>query len=350
MIIYILAALLPLCVVSNYNKLPMCLQTVNRRNSYLFWTLAVLFLIIGFRHESMGTDTIGYLEDFYRFSNLDWKLAIEDTRQEPGFVIFTKVVGLLTNSAEVYQLVYTLLYFVCYYQFLKQFDGNLPFYFLFFFVTLGEFMFFFTGVRQCIAISLCLFSFKYILEKKWYYFAFIILIAYHIHHSVVLFGIVYLMANLKVTKFNMSLYLVIMYFASKYLVSAQMYLNEKLEYNYEIEQADSGMIFLMLISILSFFSYIYVVKNNLSNKLIGVLFNVNIITLFFWLLRLQTRVAERPSFYFLPFSCVLFAYLIKNTRVQILRFGFIAVPFIYYIYRFYTTFRLFNPYRTFLFE
>lgn len=351
MLFYLILALIPLWTCHKYELVSEYQKNLGIRNKYLFWSMFVVFAAIALRHSSIGTDTGGYLEDFLRFGKLGWQDAIDDTRQESGFVIFTKLTSFITSSSKIYQIIYTLIYFTCYYQFAKRLEGKLPFYFLFYFVTLGEFTFFLTGVRQCIAISLCLLSFRYVMEKKWYYFAAIMTLAFTFHHSVVLFFIVYPMANLKVTKYNMILYLIVLYFASTYLLEAQMYLNDRLDYNYEIEETeDSGMIFLLLISILSFLSYHIVFKSKSIGRFMVAVFNVNIVTLFFWFLRLQTRVAERPSFYFLPLSCVLFAYMLRDCKNAMLRLGIIAIPFLYYTYRFFTTFKLFVPYKTFFFE
>lgn len=351
MIFYLLVALLPLLVCHRYDKLPEHTKTLKIRDQYLFWTLIAIFLTIAFRHYSMGTDTNGYLEDFVRFANLDWKAAIDDTRMEPGYVVFSKIIAYITSSPKVFQVIYVAIYFLCYYSFVQKFEGLLPFYFLFFFVALGEYTFFFTGVRQCLAISLCLFSYRFVLSKKWYFFLLTIAVAYTIHHSVVLFLIVYPLSNRKITYYNILLYLGVLYFASNYLLLAQMYLNDKLDYNYEIEAIDSGLIFMLLLFALTIISFIYVIyKNRNVNKIITILFNVNIVTLFFWVLRLQTRVAERPSFYFLPFSCMLFAYVLKDCKDNIVRIGMVIVPLLYFAYRFTTTFKLFVPYKTFFFD
>ena len=343
-------AFLPLVVCYYYQKLPVERQTLRARDSYLLWVMVPVFTSIAIRGYYMGADTGSYIDDFYRFASMDFDSAVMDTRMEPGFVFFSKSIALITSSAKIFQVIYTSIYFVCIYSFIKRFEGTIPFYFLFFFITLGEYLFFFTGVRQCLAISVCLYSYKYIIEKKWVYFVPIIALMYTIHHSVIFFVIVYFLVHFKVSKYNIVLYFITLYFASTYLVDAQSYLNERLDYTYEIEQADSGGIFLTLIALFSAASYHQFSKKMATDSTIRYLFNINIITLFFWVLRLQTRVAERPSFYFLPFSCVLFAYLYTKTKNKSAKYIMIIIPVVYYLYRFTGTFITFVPYKTFFFD
>ena len=350
MLIYILIALLPLWVCNLYNRLPDSRKSAVVRDKYLFWTMLPIFLLIAFRHSSIGSDTGMYLLDLTRFSSMDLKSALEDTRQEAGFVVFTKMIGYITSSPQLYQVIYTSIYFVSFFLFARKQENDLPFYFLFFFITLGEYLFFFTAVRQCIAISFCLLSFIFWSEKKYIFTGLFLFLAYTFHHSAILFVIIYPMMMRKVTQYSIILYLIIMYIGSSYLLEAQMFLNEQLEYVYEIEKVDSGLRFLSLLSILSVLAYVYVFKRNSSSKYAAIFFNANIITLFFWFLRLQTRVAERPSFYFLPFSCFLFAYMYKNVRGQFTRNCILIIPFLYFVYRFFTTYITFVPYRTFFSE
>ena len=346
MLLYLIVVLLPLLACYGYQTLPSQQKNTVERNKLLLWTLFLSFLLVAIRGNEMGPDTLGYWESFSRFSAMSWIDAFEDTRMEMGFVVFTKLIGYVTSSPEVFQVICTTIYFICFYQFAKSFEGDVPFYFLFFFISLGEY-FFFTGIRQCLAISLVLLSYRFVIERKLVWFLAIIALAYTIHHSVLLFLVAYPMANMKVNFFNMACYLVVLLAATTYLEAAQSFLNEQLEYNYEIEKTDNGGIFLVLISILTYFSYVTLYKGVKKNKFMGLLFNLNIVTLFFWVLRLQTRVAERPSFYFLPFSCMLFAYMVKNTRDQLIKWGLILVPLVYYLYRLTSTFKMYLPYKSF---
>ena len=77
--------------------------------------------------------------------------------------------------------------------------------------------------------------------------------------------------------------------------------------------------------------------------------NINFIALLLWILRIQTRVAERPSFYFLFFSCALFAYTlnrVKDRQIYFLaKIAIVVLCLLLYVYRFSTNFASFVPYK-----
>lgn len=134
-------------------------------------------------------------------------------------------------------------------------------------------------------------------------------------------------------------------------MDVQLWINDKFDYNYEIESAGGGLVFLLILILLT--TYSAIVKKKITNDSISnALFNINVLTLFFWILRLQTRVAERPSYYFLPFSCALFACVLGRTsRVGtegVFRYLIIAFTLLLYIYRLFANFSSLVPYTTFL--
>lgn len=345
---YVLLALWPLLMYRCYNRLSEGNKTISRRNTYLFWAMLPMFLAIGLRDVSLGADTSTYWMHFEGLRTMTLIEAYTDTRMEWGYVLLVKLISdYISSSPEIYQILVTLIYFWGFYSFAKLMEDDSPFLFIFFVMTLGMFTFMYTGIRQCIAISLCLYSFRFILVRKWWYFAFILLIAYNIHHSAILFVMAYPMVTRELSVKNFILYIIGLGVASAYLVQAQFFLNEQLEYNYEIEKVDSGLAFLSILCMMSYFAFKYIRKEGVINQLLLAFFNLNIVTLFFWFLRLQTRVAERPSLYFLPVSCALFAVMFKSVNNKSIRFVICSVALFLYVYRFMGTFKGFIPYHTF---
>lgn len=349
MIFYILLALWPLFLWNQYVHLPSVSKTIEKRNKYLVLAMLPMFLTIGLRSSALGADTSTYWMHFEGLGYLSLENAFEDTRMEWGYVLLVKFINqYISQSPEVYQLLMTCIYFIGFYSFAKLMTDDTPFLFVFFLMTLGMYTFMYTGIRQCLAISLSLFSFQYILNKKWWYFAAVIFIAYNIHHSAILFVIAYPMVTRRLNVRNFILYIIAISLASVYLVQAQIFLNEQLDYDYEIEKVDSGLAFLLILLFMSYLAFKTIRNrdNNIDSLLLAFL-NLNIITVFFWILRLQTRVAERPSLYFLPISCALFAVMVKSAKETYLRYAVIALALALYIYRFIGAFKDFVPYHTF---
>ena len=114
-------------------------------------------------------------------------------------------------------------------------------------------------------------------------------------------------------------------------------------------------VILLLLAIFSFllvltvFSTFLVVNNNKLDKASTGLFNVGVIAIICWFLRIFTRVAERPSFYFLFFSCALMGYsmtVVKNKRDRrVIQVIVILICSAYYAYRFATSLSTLVPYQ-----
>lgn len=347
MILYIIIALWPLIMLYSYRVSGN--NSIENKNRFLYLSAIPMFTILAIRGEYMGADTYIYAKHFLEVQNLPLNIAIEDTRMEVGYVIFVKYLGYLTTDPKIYQMTCVTIYFICFMSFAKQLEKTDGFMFFFLVCTLGLFMFMFTGVRQCISMSICLSSYKYLLRRKYIICLVLVLIAFTFHKSSLLFLFALFIWHRKVTFKNLFVYIIILYLVSFYLFEAQMFLNEQFDYNYEIEETSSGGLFLTLILIFTFLSWFVLKKNKSISIYEKGLFNVNIITIFFWFLRLQTRVAERPSYYFLAFSCVLFAHIINKLpqNLSIIRPMIILLCLSLYIYRLLTNYSSILSYQTF---
>ena len=353
MLLYIFVAIFPLWMMTRFNALPLIKQNERRyKILYLFLASLPLFLMIGLRNELMGSDTLVYMRHFSEMRQMSLSEAIESTRMEIGYIYFVKIISYITPSPKVFQLICSTIYMLGVLSFATNLKDNDGFLFLYFFCTLGLFFFFFTGIRQCLAISICLFSYNFLIRKRYIVLLLFIALAYCFHKSALLFLFMLLVWNNKLKWYNYVIYIIALIIVSHYLLDVQMWVNENFDYDYEIEDARGGTIFLVILSIFSLIS-LWVINNRLTNtKSFAIsLFNSNIITLFFWFLRLQTRVAERPSYFFMAFSCALFAHAVNhfpnyNERkpVQILM---ILIAMLLYIYRLSTNFAVLVPYLTF---
>lgn len=350
MILYILVALWPLLIMSMFNRRLafVGLQVETHRLKYIFFAALPMFLLIALRNEKLGADTFVYMEHFRGLQIINLQEAIASSRMEAGYIIFAKYAGMVLHSAKLYQVLCTAIYMLGYMSFAKELKGSSPFYFLFFITTLGPFTFMFTGIRQCLAISICLFSYQFLVRKQYWLFVPLVFLAFNFHKSSFLFLFPLFMWNRPFKFWYILLYLIALYLASTYLLSIQMRINEQFEYDYEIEAVESGEVFLLILLGLSILSYVTLSRGKKVPPDVLPFFNINIITLFFWVLRLQTRVAERPSLYFLPISCALFSYMLaENQKNSIVKYGVIIFSMALFIYRMSTNFAGLIPYRFF---
>lgn len=346
--VYIVVALFPILVgyifnkqIKNSNKLAF------KRWVALFVAALPMFLLIGFRNQNIGSDTIQYINNFLYIDRMDWQFIFDATRLESGYILFVKLIGVFTDSALVYQVCCALVYCVAITSFANQLERS-HFAFLFFFSTLGVYTFMFTGTRQSLAISICLFAYVFIKKRKIIPFALVLAIAFFFHKSSILFAAAYFVYVMPFGIASFLIYAVLAIFVYFNIDVIQEWFNDQLNYDYGVESTTSGLLFLMIVLVITAFAIftIYGYRRE-SRESVGAL-NVSMLALIFWIVRLATRVAERPSYYFLVFTMVILAYGINSINIRDQRIiagaiiGVLCVAI--YVYRFTTNYTSYVPY------
>ncbi|MBQ8322886.1 MAG: EpsG family protein [Clostridia bacterium] len=352
MLVYVAVALFPFLIGEMYKSDLKKNEKYVRAKRWIYILLAALpmFVLIGFRNQNLGADTGVYLRHFSQIRKTSWSNLFDDTRMEYGYLIFVKIVGIFTKSQLMFQVICATIYLIGILGFCNQLE-NSPFLFLFFFCTLGTFTFMFTGIRQCLAMSICLLSYRYVKRKKFWKFLFCVALAFFFHKSSILFVAVYIIYRRKFNLANLILYGIICIVSILFLDRIQEWLNSALDYDYEIESTGSGIVYFLFLTLLTAFSVFLIIINKKMTKEAQGLINVSIITVFFWALRLFTRVAERPSYYFLFFSFAMFVYAIQSIKDarerDIVKIFLILLCMALYIYRFMGNFASLVPYSFF---
>lgn len=363
MIIYIIVALFPLLVGMAYDMRATVgisqeeLQTkrqIRIRWWWLFIAALPMFTLIALRHFLIGADTSVYLKFFKEMVDTPWEhifIVNEDGyRFEVGFVVFEKLLTHVTHNPEVYQVIYTAIYLVSIVTFANNLEKH-NFAFLYIFATIGLYTFMFTGVRQCLAMCICLWSYPFIKKRKLIWFLLLLLLAFMFHKSAILFIAAYFIYNRKIGWINTIIYAIFATLAYIYIDVIQEWFNDALDYDYGIERTGNGIIFFSVMAMVTAFSLFTIVYYRKHTPEFAGMINIGIIALVMWLLRLVTRVAERPSFYFMFFSAAMLCYALDappegrdKVVFRVLVYGaFMAL----YIYKFLTSFVTLVPYRWF---
>ena len=355
MLIYILVVIFPFLIEELYKKRvkvyntnqSLSIKEKKIRWKYIFFAALPMFFLIAFRNQSLGADTNGYLEHFQRMINTPWGKIFEKSRMEHGYIIFVKLITCFTHNPLMFQIIYTTIYLFAITSFVNNLDKN-HFMVLFLFGTMGMYMFMFTGVRQCLAICICLFAFRYVKRRKIFPFALSLLVAFYFHKSSILFAAAYLIYNRKLSWGNILLYIIFTLVTIAFLDVIQEWFNDQLDYNYGVEGNTGGIIFSIIMFGITCFSIFTIISNKELNEESQGLINIGIIATAFWGLRILTRVAERPSYYFLFFSFAALAYAMrsikKSDEKDIVKIIVILLALALYIYKFFTSFSNFVPY------
>ncbi len=202
MLLYSMVVLWPLLIKYIYNRWDI---TVGKKTVDKNWFIVIAILpmmsLIAFRGASLGADTGQYLNNFIAIRDGVFESILTNSRMEEGYLYFVKGVTYLTQSPEVFQVIYTSIYAIAIVILMQEFEDNC-FDFLFFFGTLGLYMFMFTGVRQCLAMSICIIAYRFAVRRKLIWFIIFVFIASNIHSSAALFLVVYFVIRLKKKWYN----------------------------------------------------------------------------------------------------------------------------------------------------
>lgn len=363
MLLYIFVALFPLLVGMRFHTVTAAgsftegvqMKRYNKKRwKWLFMAALPMFALIAFRDPFLGADTNGYLTFFEQMVDTPWNRIFKENEMgyqfEEGFVLFEKLLTIVTHNPKVYQVIYSTIYLVSVVTFANRLEKN-NFAFLYFVATIGLYTFMFTGVRQCLAMCICLWSYPYIKERRLIPFLLTWGLAFTFHKSAILFGAAYIMYNRKLHWINIFFYAAFAIWAALNIDVIQEWFNRQLDFDYEVEETGNGMISFAVITVITAFS-LFVALNykKKTHSYVG-LINIGFLTAVLWLLRLVTRVAERPSYYFMFFSAAMLGYALEEIPGKreklLIKVAAYSLFMALFIYKFLTNFKSFLPYSTF---
>lgn len=320
---YVMLVIIIVCVFREENL--KC--EIDKKRNFLFALLPV-FVLIAFKAETIGSDTIHYLRSYEalvqygRFDSLD-DFGYE--RIELGYKYFILVLSSIFKHPQFLLIALALITCSALYYFIVNNAKNRSLA-LYLFVTLGFFQFAMSGIRQTIAISIVMFTYKFIKKKKIWWFLSMIFLAIQFHKSAIIFAPSYFIAHMHMNKSKISVMFIGMFVlllvADRLLLTAADVMN----YNYGIESTGNGYIFFVIVVLITFLCLRY--RNQLISlkKSNSIMININFISLALWIVRLISRTAERVSLYFMPYTYIaLEEYLSTRPRMQKTVYMFIAI-------------------------
>lgn len=180
------------------------------RTADLFLSILPLFLIMGLKAVSVGSDTISY---YNRYVGADFMLTAENTATEPGYnwlgYFFHDILGISFYAFDALMALFICIVLAI---FLKRYSSNL-YLSLFLYMTIGIFTMSMSGLRQTLAIYLCTipvivsytkYGFQHISKRKKIWrliIGFICVIAAStLHNSAIIFMPILLLFNVRLTR------------------------------------------------------------------------------------------------------------------------------------------------------
>lgn len=304
------------------------------KKSSIYWGVFPIFLLMIVK-EPTGPDYSAYA---LHFLNAQDKTILEmaSYKGEIGFHTLTKALTFFTDDALWFFVAVAVIVLVSVAIFLQRnsFNKHLALYFYF---TLGLFAFSMAGIRQTLAMAICLFAYEEIKKQRLLRFLLIISVAFLFHQSAVFFIPAYFIGRVKwniITGVGIFSVVILSLFSFEMLINIA---NTVLGYSYELENSDTGIIYFFLILCITLFSIQYRKQLISMSQHNQIFINLQIFVLYLWILRLLSRTAERPAFYYLFATVIILEQTISSIKDKKLRLivyiGAIILATILFLYR-----------------
>lgn len=308
--------ILPLLILS-YG--PLCSYVGKKKFNiqiYMFLCCISIIFFAGMRSPYFGSpDTEAYTRFFDNQKNVSfnsliklWSMSpIDFMQKEGGFQLFMWGCAQIFNNSQIFILLTSAIMTLCVARFISTQSDDVTLSWLTY-VCLGLMTFNMNGLRQGLAMSICLISYEFAKRRKLLPFLLIVLLAMTFHRSSIIYLLVYPLCNYKpsfVSNIVLSSGVVFFFLFSSQL--ANLY-NQTMGKDYEMESFESGGVvvvltyaMVLLLSVL----YVFYVKGERKLEIIplGILVLVGA---FLYISRyLSTQIFERMSYYFFYFIILL---------------------------------------------
>lgn len=193
-------------------------STPKRRLIYLLCCGIIIFIVLAARSQYVGSpDTNTYCKLFDTLKNYpSFSLVKEEKQMDKSLFIFSEVlfylylwiISRITQNSQFLLIINSAIIIFCTFYFIYKNSKNVMLSVLVF-VCFGLLTFSMNGMRQALAMSICLLSFEFVKQRKFILFAIIIFISMLFHKTAIFFLPIYFLTNFKYNIKTLIAYLVI---------------------------------------------------------------------------------------------------------------------------------------------
>ena len=272
------------------------------KRTFLLWCGFAMFLIIALRHREVGSnDSNNYYENWEFLSNFTFselKMFMEISNFEKGYLLFVwSFSHLLPEGQFVFVLsaiIFTIA--VCRYIYINSEDPELSFVM---FICLGLYTFMAQGLRQSIAMSICLFAIELAKKRKIIPFILLVLLASTFHTSAIVFTVVYFICgislNVRTLVMGVGITAVLLAFSSRLAAIGNMIFQRE----YEGEVESGGFVAVAIYAIILILSIALAGKRRKDQDYSFFVFMTWFGFVFYLMRYTEVQIAERISWYFM---------------------------------------------------
>ena len=304
MVWYLLLALTPLLLAPlvSYGYNSPIDTNKDAKRTYLIMCGLILFLMIALRHYSLGSiDSAGYYNNWITmretpYSSLGY--ALQDSDMEPGYLFTVWCLSRVFPSAQFVFVLTGLLFSIaiCRVVYLNSDNVMIS---MIMCICLGLYMFLIQGLRQGIAISICLLAIESCKRRRFIRFLLLVILASFFHRTALVFILVYFVYGFMLsnqTKAAMAVSVAVLIVLSPVIVE---YGNELLDRDYFGTVESGAVVAVMTYAIIAAAAILLLNQHNTEKKDAFFVWLL-IFGMSFYLMRyFGAQAMERISFYFL---------------------------------------------------
>jgi len=319
----------------------------DKKSLFLFFIF--FYILFAFRSYTVGNDTKAYIDIFNFLKDYTWlQLKKGHGRYEMGFLYYMKLLSCINAHPQILFIITGIVVIISFYKLILKYS-NFMLLSVFLFFTMRIFDDSMNILRQCLAISFIIYSYKYLRKKKLFLFAFWVLVAFLFHKSAIVFLLAWFVNKVNINKNIICIWVIGLFLG--FIILPLLPFIIPILFNFGIipeyyrggEYFTGGKIapLLMLLISLLICSFALLCKSyRYPHKKDGLFDNKNmlIIQMFasiFFIFNLQFAALARCAAYFHIFSIILLPNTlkcVKNKKSFIYFFGFILLFFILYFY------------------
>ena len=322
----------------NQNKI----SNLKRNEAHLIYPIFLfLGLFSALRGPEVGNDTKHYLDIYQGIISTEYYYGYL-IRYEIGYVWLNRICGYISHNIQTIIIVSATITTIGYLYFFRTYSKSIYLSILMF-ICLRYYDQTLNIIRECIAICIILYSFKYIIRSKFIPYCISIIIAFLFHKTAIVFLSAWWISKIKFTKRNLYLIFFISIVVSfQFSVIFQKLLNIFESYSYY----DGGQYFgetrIATILMLILQSLFFCISLYIRNKNIDRIKRQDDFMLLLWfvgicilLVSTQFNLLDRVATYFNVFSLVVFPNMlsiIKNkTNKRIITSSIVFLLLTYYV-------------------
>lgn len=339
---------LPILILVISILFPKNKETGKEPKLFMFLSCITVMLFVGLRSRYMGSaDTNNYARLFERLGNISFSQAVITPGQsigdfifeEGGFTLYMWALAQLFNNAQPFIFISTAITTILVARFIyKNSEDELVSWIAY--ICLGLMTFNMNGMRQSLAMAICLASYDFAKDKKFFKFFLTVFLAFLFHKTAFIFLLVYPLCNYKPSGAkNMVLGGLTGLFLIFSRQLAALY-DEWAGKDYAAgESFDSGgevvvAIYLLLIALCVVYVCFFKGKDSASVRNLGILLGVGFI--FYFSRYISTQIFERLSYYYFYFSLLIFpklSDLFDEDSKPLYKVIFIGLAIVLFLYR-----------------